>query len=613
MDTSKPKVRDLFNSQIVYQIPNYQRTYVWNLDDQWEPLWLDIIDIANPPSNVGEQYDPASHKPHFLGATVLKEVPVRVEAAKRYTVVDGQQRITTIQLLLTAVADTFRDYEELSSLEDSARDLTINWARGAPSNSEPDKIHPLAGDFRSFTDMMKASRDDEHISDISGPIGDCYRFFRRMAAKWLVDGEDSGFPVKDRAHALLTAICDKLQVVAIYLDSDENESAIFEALNARGEPLSEWEKVKNYILFKASEIPGVDQGELYESYLLAFDDRQWLEETGRGAARRRMSDLFLDYWLESKLQRTINARRVFRVFRAELDEPDSSNDLKVWCAELKKDGKHFLQWQTTQEWDGDIYTIFHSRRRAIGIGAIWPLLLALSRLDIASEDMRRCIGALDSFLWRRAIVGRQARHYDAIALELLGVLPQEPIGEMPFSDAIIEKLDQYKLVRHYWPDDHEVRQKVLERNMSSWVVRQVLEAVERGMMRGKRPGNENLSGSLPIEHLMPQTRNEQDWPLPANSAEDAEVVRDDTIHRLGNLTLVEHGLNSKLSNRPWVKKRSILQEEDNLYINKELLNHAPSSHWDEEQIRLRGERLADYIVKIWPRGHEVTGEVERLQ
>ena len=613
MDTSKPTVKKLFDSRIVYLIPNYQRTYVWNLDDQWEPLWLDIIEIANPPPNASAQYDPASRKPHFLGATVLKEMSARVEDAKRYAVVDGQQRLTTIQLLLTAVADTFRDYEELSLLEGSARELTINWVSGAHSTSEPDKIHPLAGDFKSFTEIMKASRDDGQISEISGPIGDCYRFFRQKAIQWLVDREESRVTMKDRAHALLTAVCDKLQVVAIYLSADENESAIFEALNARGEPLSEWEKVKNYILFKAGETPRVDQGELYERYLLAFDDRQWQNQTGRGAARRRMSDQFLDYWLESKFQRPVNSRRVFREFRTELDRPASLIDLEAWCAELRKDGQYFLRWQTTQEWDGDLETIFHSRRRAIGIGAIWPLLLALSRIVITPEDMRRCIGALDSFLWRRAIVGRQARSYDEISLELLNVLSQEPTGEMPFSNAIIEQLSKYARVRSYWPNDQEVRQAVLERNMPGWTIRQVLEAVERGMMRGKRPGNENMSGRLPIEHLMPQTRSVEDWPFGENSDEDAKVMRDDIIHRLGNLTLVEHGLNSKLSNRPWAEKQLILQEEDNLYINKELLKHAPSSHWDEEQIRLRGERLADYIVKIWPRGDEVTGEIEQIQ
>ena len=540
-------------------------------------------------------------------------MPTRgVEYASRFLVVDGQQRLTTIQLLLTSVADAFRNYEELSSLESSVRSLTINWISGAHSPTEPDKIHPLAGDFLSFGNVMKASRNNEQMSSIQGQIEKCYDFYRQRVSKWLADGEDLGQPLRDCASALLTAICDKLQVVAIYLNNDENESAIFEALNARGEPLSEWEKTKNYILFKAGEQPEIDQGELYEQYLLDFDDRQWLNETGRGAARRRMSDQFLDYWLESKLERPINARRVFREFRAELDRPGNFVDLEAWGIELKKDGQYFLRWQTTQEWDGDLHTIFHGRRRAIDIGAIWPLLLALSRINTTPEDMSRCIGALDSFLWRRAIVGRQARNYDQIALELLKALPQKPTGEMPFSNAIIERLAAYDLPRSSWPSDHEVRQQVLGRNMPMWTVRQILEAVERGIMRGKRPGNQIMSGGLPIEHVMPQNRNATDWPLPADSGEDAEVVRNDLIHRLGNLTLVEHGLNSKLSNRPWAEKRRILHAEDNLYINKELLNHAPEGRWDEEQIRLRGERLADYIVRIWPRAHAVTGEIERI-
>lgn len=613
MDTSMPTIRHLFDSRIVYLIPNYQRTYVWNEYDQWEPLWLDVVGIANPPPGTSERYTPASRKPHFLGATVLKEMPARVEDARRLAVVDGQQRLTTIQLLLTAVADAFRDHEVLSHLESSARNLTINWVSGAHSSSEPDKIQPLAGDFRSFTEVMKASRDEAQLSAVLDPIVDCYRFFRKRASQWLVDGEASGLAIEDCANALLTAICDKLQVVAIYLSHDENESAIFEALNARGEPLSEWEKVKNYILFKASEIPEVDQGELYERHLLEFDNRQWLVETGRGAARRRTSDQFLDYWLESKLRRPINARRVFREFRTELDRPNNLIDLEAWCIELRNDGRYFLRWQTTQKWDGDVETIFHGRRRAIDIGAIWPLLLALSRADTTPEDMCRCIRALDSFLWRRAIVGLHTRNYDSIVLELLNALPQWPTGEMPFSTAIIQQLSTYGLPRSSWPSDHEVRQAILGRNMPTWTIRQVLEAVERGMMRGRRPGNEIMSGGLPIEHLMPQNRNPQDWPVPADAGEDAETLRSEIIHRLGNLTLVEHGLNSKLSNRPWTEKRPILQEEDNLYINKELLNHAPNSHWDEDQIRLRGDRLAGYIVKIWPRGQEVTGEIERIQ
>ena len=613
METFMPTVRELFDSPTIYLIPIYQRRYVWDEFNQWEPLWLDVIGIADPQLPAGDEYDLDSRKPHFLGATVLKGLPPRVGRAKGFLVVDGQQRLTTIQLLLTSVADTFREHEELSELESLARDLTINWVKGAPSPNEPDKIQPLAGDFQSFTRVMKASRDSGQVPDMSGPIPGCYRYYRSMASKWLVEGDGSGQSLQDRAEVLLTTIFDKLQVVAIHLNNHENESAIFEALNARGEPLSEWEKVKNYILFKASETPGIDQGELYEQHLLEFDDRRWLEETGHGAARRRISDQFLDYWLESKLRRPINARRVFREFRKKLDQPGSFIDLEDWCNELKKDGRHFLQWQTTQEWGRNFEAIFHGRRNAIDIGAIWPLLLALSRVDTTSEDIERCLGALDSFLWRRAIVGRTTRNYDSVALELVNVLPQEPTGEMPYSNAIIEQLCKYELVRSSWPSDYDVRKAVLEHNAPLRTIRQVLEAIERGLMRGKRPGNEHMTRDLPIEHLMPQTRFLEDWPLPTDADEDAELVREDTIQRLGNLTLVDHGLNSKLGNRPWAEKRRILQEDDNLYINKELLNHAPSGHWDEEQIRQRGERLAAFIVEIWPHGHDVTGDIERIQ
>ena len=621
METTMPTVRDLFGAPIVFQVPNYQRPYVWNEFDQWEPLWLDVIEIADGPPDASEQYDAAARKPHFLGAAVLKELPsVGVGDAKRYAVVDGQQRITTIQLLLTAVADTFREHEGLEQFENHARALTINMVMGVLIDTEPNKIRPLARNFHSFTDLMKASRarDDKQVEKISGPIGDCYRFFRRRASKWLE--ENSRLPVQQRAHALLTAMCQKLQVVAIYLSPDENESAIFEALNARGEPLSEWEKVKNHILFKAGETAEIDQGALYKRHLSTFDDDpQWLDNVRSGTTSRRRSDQFLDYWLESKLHKIVDARRVFREFRSELDIRATPKVLEDWSQELREDGEYFLHWETTSEWDGDVETIFHGRRRTLSIGLFWPLLLALARARrqhaIKCTDMGRCLRALDSFLWRRAIAGRQTQRYPIIALDLLKALPKDPTASdgMPFSDAMIEQFSQYSPVHSAWPKDHEVRQAVLERSMTQMKNLGVLSAIERGILRGKYAGNERVPAGLSIEHIMPRTRTGTDWALPLDAGEEAEDERERHVHLLGNLTLVDpNGLNPKLSNRPWTEKRRILQEQDNLYINKDLLNHAPNDRWDEEQIRLRGKRLADYIVKIWPYGHAVRAEIEKL-
>lgn len=334
---------------------------------------------------------------------------------------------------------------------------------------------------------------------------------------------------------------------------------------------------------------------------------------GRGVGRRRISDYFLYYWLEYKLKNQVRFRRVFREFRSELEEPGKEIDITSWCEELKADGERFLNWEITPNWDGDVETVFHSRRRAMEIRAFWPLLFTLYRADTSCKDRNRSFRALDSFLWRRYIVGLQARGYDLIAFELLSVLPDHNEGETPFSDAIIDRLASYTANANRWPDDSTVRNAIATRHVPTWATRQILEAVERALMLGKRPGNPNMAKWLPIEHVLPQSSDPEDWPLPSDSDEDAVDRRKDLTRRLGNLTLVEHGLNSKLSNRPWAEKRPILSDEDNLYINKELLNHASQERWSEEEINARGQRLADYVLRIWPYSQNVTGDVERIQ
>ena len=617
MEPTKPTLRVLFASPAVYKIPYYQRSYVWNKENQWEPLWFDVTTVAT--NLIHADHDTtAMQKPHFLGAAVLKEVTKAGEEVRVFTVVDGQQRITTTQLLLAAVADTFRQFNHLQDSERLARSFTINSIGSEESISAPFKINPLGKDFTFFNDVMESSRADSQLASSAGRIGQCYRFFLEKTQEWLSEQGESEDITRSRARALLAAIADKLQIVAIHLETGENEYAIFEALNARGEPLSEWEKIKNYILYKAGEISQVDQSEFYKEHLEGMDESKWREETGSGANRRRKSDLFLDYWLESKLRRPVNARYVFREFRNAADKI-SNNDLVQWCREIGKDAQYFMEWEGFSALNGDAHTLFHSRRNTLRIGAVWPVLLALSRIEMDNEDRDRCLRALDSFLWRRAIVGISTRSYDEITQFLLEILPENPSGDFPYSNAVIEDLlNSQGQRRLLWPEDAAVRESILNTPIYLYgnqerITHTILEAIERAMMRDKHPGNTLLSSRLPIEHLMPQTRDPDDWPMPADADENTENRRTTAIHTLGNLTLVEHGLNSKLGNKSWIDKRTILQEEDNLYINKELLNHAPKSYWDENQIRLRGERLADYILQIWPHGHAVTAQADRVR
>ena len=606
MQPTKSTIRELFDSPRVYIIPNYQRAYVWNHFDQWEPLWLDVVNITDALMTSALSPGSVSLKPHFLGATVLKEVTRPGDDVRSYRVVDGQQRLTTIQLLLTAVGNSFKEHAELSPLLDTVHNFTLNWKSGKLYDAEPDKIKPLGGDFLHFQEIVKAGRDGTPVPHIDGLIGDCYRYYSGKVSGWLAELGSSRGTIDERARFLLAAISDQLQVVSIWLEG-ENEAAIFEALNARGEPLSEWEKVKNLILAKAGDT-GVDQDQLYANYLQEFDYSSWREPAGGG---RRISDVFLDYWLESKVKEAVDTRRVYRDFRIELDKPENSSNLEAWCAELNRDGRRFLELEKSYLGDSDVESVFHTRRRLLSVGALWPFLLELSRIEMSASDLNRCLRAVDSFICRRAILNRRANSFPGIALGLLKALPQDPTGETPYSKAVIDHLTAYRSTSTYWPDDAEVRQAVISRPIGARNL--VIQTLEKALMRGKLPGNPVMQVGLPIEHLMPQDHsNLDDWPLPEDAGEDAVAVRQNTVQRLGNLTLVNNRLNSSMSNGPWAQKRVALQEHDNLFINKELLSHAPTEHWDEEQIRLRGERLANYILKIWPHGHAVTGEIERV-
>jgi len=286
----------LFDGKLVYIVPNYQRLYVWNSENQWEPLWFDVRDIAEEliESAAGTELADADHdgaEPHFMGAVVFKISGATPDLAMKYRVIDGQQRLTTLQILMAAAASAL-DMVGLTEPADNLRNFTVN-----DSASQPLKIqfrrHRSGHDYERFPDVMGAARDGDGNSSIGGPMADCYRYFNSEIHEWL---RLHGDRINAAGTALVQTLALKLRVVAIYLDPHEKEHAIFESLNARGEPLTEWDKIKNYLLYKADEDRRLSQETFFEQYLDAFDAPWWRQLIGRGVQRPRV-DVFVDYWL----------------------------------------------------------------------------------------------------------------------------------------------------------------------------------------------------------------------------------------------------------------------------------------------------------------------------
>lgn len=578
----------LFDGKLVYIVPNYQRLYVWNRDDQWEPLWSDVRDIA-------EELADSDHdrvEPHFMGAVVFKISGSTPDLARQYRVIDGQQRLTTLQLLVAAAASAL----DRAGLTDSAinlRNLTVNTSANQPFKIQYQK-HKIRHDYERFPDVIRAAHDGDDISSIDGPMADCYRYFKGAIDEWLDRHNDR---INVVGTALVQTLALKLRVVAIYLDPHEKEHAIFESLNARGEPLTEWDKIKNYLLYKADEDHRLNQETFFEQYLDAFDNPWWRQLIGRGVQRPRV-DVFSDYWLEAQTAKSVEVRRVFREFQHYMDQ--RSDHLEEVMKQLLDDARYFRESVTEGSGAQGREALFHERRRAMGAGAVWPLLLKLRHLDIDINDLETCFVALESYLVRRLIAGYQARSYDQVALDLIDVLSKQTQIPDGSSKAIRTRLLSYSERANEWPNDAVTIQAVLQRRHASRTQRLVLAALEKNLIPSTA-GNQSVPADLHVEHLLPRGWGPENWPLPDGvDPEQAREERNQALLTLGNLTLLNAGLNSSVSNRAWTVKREKIRQSDNLFLNRRLLEQS-GDRWTEASIEKRGRWMGEMIVKIWPR------------
>ena len=597
MEPRNYALANLFEGYVVYVVPNYQRLYVWSREDQWEPLWSDVQDMASElvrHALIGnlENVDSDAVESHFLGAVVLKMSGHTPDLARQLRVIDGQQRLTTLQILMGAAVNEL-DRHELTTPAKRLRGLIEN-----PSQADAFKIrhqrHKRGHDYERFGDVMSEATLGVGTNSIDGPMAECYRYFQQAIKTWLSSQES----VHIAGSALVTTLVMKLNVVGIYLESHEKEHIIFETLNARGEPLTEWDKIKNYLLYKADEEPDMEQESFFETHLDRFDEPWWRELVGRGVQRPR-SDIFADYWLESKRNTAVTVRRVFREFQKYAE--DAKQDLEPMMDEFVQDARYFRGFEDPDAAIETRESLFHTRRVAIGAGAIWPLLLQLQRMPIDQQERERCLSILESYLIRRLIVGYQARSYDQVALDILNLLTTQSGTHTHASQSLSDHLQKYSQAATLWPGDDEVRDAVLSRHMPQYAQRLVLSALEKGSITNQA-GNPQLASNLHVEHIMPRTWHPASWPLPELGDMDSEVEqRERAINTLGNLTLLNGRLNSSISNAAWEVKREAIAESDNLFMNRRLLKHS-SGTWTEGSIRCRGMSMYETVVKIWPRG-----------
>jgi len=608
MQTSYSTISDIFGLPRRYTVPLFQRPYVWAQKTQWEPLWTDVSRLAdaaragvNPP-------------PHFLGSIVLEKVATQSYPERR-DVIDGQQRLTTLQLLLKAAHDCFSVIGEQQRALQLASMLR-NHAIGAVEEEQTFKVLPTNVDREAYRRVMLAASPSDLIG-VAGLLPDAYRYFHGQLSEWLAAHAPS--PGGQARDALFVTLNQRLKCVVLDLDQTDEAQVIFETLNARGTPLLPADLVKNWLL-REVERRGLHGNieQLYASTWHEFDKDHayWRREAGRGHAARARIDTYLANYLTLHLRHSVPATYLYGEFldlQAREDAgpgTDGSGSAVNPVARLQDLRKHAVGFRRADEaTEPGRVGVFLRRLKALDVVSLTPFFLWLfARPGTDDSDAAAVAEALESFLVRRMVCDLDTRGYTTFFVDLLAAASQTP-DTVPAAPAVRQFLSKSQAEGARWPEDAEFTKgwmaEPLYKRLTRPRLRMMLLALEARLHSQFSETFTLADDKLQIEHVMPQSW-ENHWPLPDDQdAGHAQDRRNALLHTIGNLTLVTKKLNPSLSNAPWIaaspegkSKRAGLHGHSMLRLNHELV-HSHEDGWDEDRIEARSLTLLQHAKAVW--------------
>lgn len=605
MEAGKHNLKELFQKDLRYIIPEFQRPYVWNQERQWDPLWEDVRNLCEEICEISHDHGgdiaaaEAKVGSHFMGAIVLQQIPTSVSEVEQRAVIDGQQRMLTLQLLLDAAEDVIRkrgyakEAVRLSKLVLNDPELT--------DGDEKFKLWPANVDREAFRIAMMNDGDTVGHTDVdqSSLVVQGHQYFGLQIDEWL--SQESKHDEDQKVQALLTALMGLIELVVIDVKTGDDAFVIFETLNARGTPLLASDLIKNFVLQTADK-QGNSKIDIYKEYWKSFEDKWWRKEIVQGRIKRPRVDVFLNYWLVLRKKDEVQSHDVFPLFKQHV------KDNAKTIFEIGEDVQRYgTIYRNMSKVDPATRTGLFMHRwntmQALVFTPVLMLLLEAKEQDLPTDRFHNCLQIIESFLVRRMICRLTTKDYNRLVFEILTVLSEDP-GSADI--LLIEFLSSQEADSRFWPNDQYVLSEIstlpLYRLLSKGRLRLVLEGIENHLRSDKAETDIFVRSILQIEHILPQKWTEH-WPLPAANEPDYMrqfEERERYKHTIGNLTLVSGKLNASVSNGPWSTKRVALNDHSVLFLNKHILQTTSPDLFAEKHILERSQELGKMICKIWP-------------
>ncbi len=613
----KPYTRsiiDLFDGKKRFLIPLYQRKYAWKAEPQLELLWEDINRSIKRLMD-----DRSTLTPHFMGAMVIAQVKTFGKEVQAFEIIDGQQRLTTFQLLLAALRDVAK--ANGSRYEGEVQKYLLNDGIMEHPEVERFKLWPSLTDRRSFVTIVDPEVDVEAYGP---PPIDEDGFVRRSVAAhaYLKDKiekhvNEAGSFDEHKLEILFEALKEGLAIVSIELEGGDDPQTIFETLNSRGVDLSASDLMRNFIFQRAKGLGQENHSlvvdKLYEKHWLPLDRAFWSQPASRGRQARNRLDWMLTDHLAMHTGEVVSVENLFERYRRWILDGTKFTSVAQELESISATAA--IEKRLFDQNKDDPIGNFGRLADAFDVSTAMPLVLYLATEADIGDDLTRALNALESFILRRDICGLPTKAYNRF---FVGIIDRLRKAEHNKTDAMVEYLSSRTSENDKWPNDREWELGWLGRDQYKGPrqarLRYILEAIEMAK-RSKRNEDITIHSTLTIEHIMPQ-QWEKNWALSGfDHMDDTERDRDidymmrkservSAINRLGNLTLLTHALNSSVSNGAYSVKMPAVRSHSSLALNREL---NAFDDWNEASIASRGQELFGVAKTLWDAPLEQAG------
>ncbi len=539
MKASETKFQTIIEGTQQYVIPLFQRAYSWD-KKEWGVLWDDLVYLS-------ENDEPKSH---FIGSIVTIPTTSVPEGVAKYLLIDGQQRITTIFILLTLLRDVSKQLKQEDLADEIHQTMLVNYFKKGVDHQ---KLLPTQVDRSVFESLI-----NENTNPVNGRILGCYNFFQRKLKREIIEPE-----------VLYKIITSRLSVVSIVLDQEDNPHLVFESLNAKGRVLTQSDLIRNYFFMR-----------------IHIDEQEKMYMNHWKPMQISLGDSLTEF-IRHFLMRNgtiVNKSDVYFTLKERIANRNALNALK----EIADFAIYYQKLISSEKEGNALLETALLRINRLEVTTAYPFLLNCyhdySQGNLTSNDFLDIVTTIENFIVRRFVCNVPTNQLNKIFPNLY--VQAQLKDATNFANGVHLVLQ----TRNY-PKDSEFKTRLVESKLYGSGHRAnktkfILETLE-----AKHHHKEQVPfHELTIEHIMPQTVS--NW-WKQHLGESWQTDYELYLHTMGNLTLTAY--NAEMSNDPFDEKRQRLTQS-HLELNKYFYK---TEKWNKVEIEKRATLLASEAIVVW--------------